>query len=93
MFTNQGSSFGHFHETAFDKEKSGLPVTDKPQNIALFQMKSCWLHLAQLFCRKQQKPPAGSPGGGLLLLFSQLPLLQAVLAGCQPLLLLEQASK
>jgi hypothetical protein len=30
MFTNQGSSFGHFHETAFDKEKSGLPVTDKP---------------------------------------------------------------
>ncbi|MEQ2778680.1 hypothetical protein AAAX97_00350, partial [Faecalibacterium duncaniae] len=41
----------------------------------------------------QQKPPAGSPGGGLLLLFSQLPLLQAVLAGCQPLLLLEQASK
>jgi hypothetical protein len=30
IFTNQGSSFGHFHETAFDKEKSGLPVTDKP---------------------------------------------------------------
>lgn len=41
MFTNQGSSFGHFHETAFDKEKSGLSITDKPQNIAIFQMKSC----------------------------------------------------
>ena len=67
IFTNQGSSFGHFHETAFDKEKSGLSMTDKPQNIVLFQMKSCWLHLARLFCRKQQKPPAGSPGRGLLL--------------------------
>ena len=67
IFTNQVSSFGHFHETAFDKEKSGLSMTDKPQNIVLFQMKSCWLHLAQLFCRKQQKPPAGSPGRGLLL--------------------------
>lgn len=42
-------------------------MTDKPQNIVLFQMKSCWLHLAQLFCRKQQKPPAGSSGRGLLL--------------------------
>jgi hypothetical protein len=31
IFTNQGSSFGHFHETAFDKEKSGLSMTDKPQ--------------------------------------------------------------
>jgi len=41
IFTNQVSSFGHFHETAFDKEKSGLPVTDKLQNIAIFQMKSC----------------------------------------------------
>jgi hypothetical protein len=30
IFTNQASFFGHFHETAFDKEKSGLPVTDKP---------------------------------------------------------------
>jgi hypothetical protein len=31
IFTNQVSSFGHFHETAFDKEKSGLSITDKPQ--------------------------------------------------------------
>jgi hypothetical protein len=31
IFTNQVFFFGHFHETAFDKEKSGLPVTDKPQ--------------------------------------------------------------
>jgi len=31
IFTNQASSFGHFHETAFDKEKSGLSMTDKPQ--------------------------------------------------------------
>jgi hypothetical protein len=30
IFTNQVSSFGYFHEIAFDKEKSGLPVTDKP---------------------------------------------------------------
>lgn len=45
------------------------------------------------FAANSRSPPAGSPGGGLLLLFSQLPLLQAVLAGCQPFLLLEQASK
>ncbi|YAF47718.1 hypothetical protein K6755_10055 [Faecalibacterium prausnitzii] len=49
------------------KKKAACQSLTSRKNIAIFQMKSCWLHLAQLFCRKQQKPPAGSPGGGLLL--------------------------
>jgi len=57
IFTNQGSSFGHFHETAFDKEKSGLPVTDKPQKYCPIPDEKLLTAWGQLFLPQTAEAP------------------------------------
>ena len=65
MFTNQVSSFGHFHETAFDKEKSGLSMTDKPQKYCpIPNEKLLTASGPAFFAANSRSPPPVLPAGG-----------------------------